>query len=106
MPGANEADQAEIRRVEDGLDGWEDNDMIAEDREVFDSLLSSLQDRQSRGWRRGLKPDGHEDHLFVWVLPRYLQGIKRRIHHANVRPSGGGIKERAPTTRYSHHVPK
>src|SRR5206468_10311834 len=106
MPGADEAVQAEIRRVEDRLDGREDDDMIAEGREVFDFLLSGLQDRQCRGWHRGLKPDGHEDYLFVWILPCYLQGIKGRIHHADVCPSGTGLKERVPAARHPHHVPK
>src|SRR2546422_11461398 len=106
MLGTNEAVQAEIRRVEDGLDGWKDDDMIAENREVLHPLLGRLQDRQRRRWRRGLKSDGHEDHLFVWVRPRYLPDVEARVHHPEATPSGAGIKAPAPAARHSPPVPR
>src|SRR6266508_6342273 len=101
---ANEAVQPQVRRIEDRLDGRDDGDVIAEDREVLESLGSGAEHGHSRGRRRSLEADRHEYDALVWVLAGDLQRVQRGINHADVGTLCLRVEEGAVAARHPHHV--
>src|ERR1035437_3574599 len=79
--------------------------MTAQHAEIFKLLPMRLQYGQRRGWCGGLKTNGKEDDLALRVVTCDLQGIERRINHANVATARLRFHQRqTPGTGYTQGV--
>ena len=61
VPGADEAVEAQVRRLEQGPQRRHDRDVVADAREVRDALRLRALQRQRGGRSGGLEPDREED---------------------------------------------
>ena len=70
VAGPEEAVEAQVGRLEDGLDRRHDRHVVAEHAEVGHAELAGAQQRDRGRRRRGLEPDREEHDLAVGVLDR------------------------------------
>ena len=105
MARADEAVEAQVRRLEQRPQRRHDRDVVAEARRscgspsAFARISVSAVDGAVVS-----KPIGEEDDLAVRVLARDPQRVERRVDHADVRAVGLRVEQRAVAAGHAHHV--
>ncbi len=80
----DECIEPHVRRFENGLDGRNYRDVIAEYAEVLDAVRLRLLERQRRRRRGRFEADREEVNLEIRILFGELQGVERRVDHPHV----------------------
>ena len=92
------------RRSEDGLDGRRHEHVRDEQREVLKTLTGRAVHGHRVRRRRGLEPDREEDDLPRRIRSRDVDGVERRIDHADVGAAGLRREEVGPRSGDAEHV--
>ena len=100
---AEEPVEAQVGGLEDGLEGRDDRDVVAEHGEVLDVRWRALSTRDRGGGGGGLEPDGEEDDFLVGVGLGDAQGVERASRPSARRrpgpwPRAGSRCRRAPAS--------
>jgi hypothetical protein len=104
VTGAEEAVEAEVGRLEDGLDRRHDRNVVREHAEVGDATLAGLQECQCGRRGRRLESDGEEHDVTAGCLGGDLKRVERRVHETDVRAARLGLQQVPLATRHAHHV--
>ncbi len=67
---ADETVEPHVRRIENGADGWNDGDVVAEDGEIVQPSAFARMQRECGGGRGGFKADGEEHHVLFRIVAR------------------------------------
>jgi hypothetical protein len=104
MAGAEKSVDLQIGRIEDGLDGRDDRDVVAEQREVAHAHRFCMQHGHRSARHRGLEAQPEEHHLLLGILLRQLQRVERGIDGAHIGAFGLGLQQAFLRPGHAHRV--
>src|ERR1700731_2297528 len=90
--------------VENGLDGWDDGDVIAEQGKIVDALALRLENRERRRWHRGFEPEPEEDNLLLRIEAREFERVEGGIDHAHISAPGFRLQQALLRARHPHRI--
>src|ERR1700720_4685717 len=90
--------------VENGLDGRDDGDVIAEHRKIVDALALRLENRERRRWHRGFESDPEEDYLLLRTEAGEYGRVEGGIDHAHIPPFAFRLQQPLLRARHPHRV--
>ena len=104
MAGTDKSVEPHVGVVEQRLDRLRNGDVIAEQREIVDSLLDRLEDRQRGRRHRRFETQREKDDFAPRIGPRDGERVERRIDQADIGPLGLGLEHALFRSRNAHRI--
>ena len=92
--------------VENGLDGRDNGDVVAEQRKIVDALALRLENRERRRWHRSFESEPEEDNLLLRIKAREFERVEGGVDHAHISASGFRLQQALLRARHPHGVPE
>src|SRR6185437_11043852 len=96
--------QAHVGRIENGPNGGDDGDVIAEYRKVSYALGFGPHQGQGSGGRSGLKSNGKKHHVLVRIGARQFERIGWGINNPNINATRLMFQRTTVSSRHAHHI--